>query len=156
MSSNNNLKDQVLALFPDNNNFEITAQDMRLYIEAIFGDKEVVIIKIKQMSDLAFNNSRIYEGSMVVIYNDANPDRVGIYLSKVNQPTVETDLIQVTRIGQGTSFRGHWDASTNIPTLSDGIGVNGDYYIVSVAGTQDLGSGAIDFQLGVVMFGHQL
>ena len=41
-----------------------------------------------------------------------------------------------------------WNASTNTPTLADGSGDTGDVYRVSVAGTRDLGSGAIDFQVG--------
>lgn len=32
-------------------------------------------------------------------------------------------------------FKGMWDASTNTPTLADGTGTSGDYYIVSVGGT---------------------
>lgn len=32
-------------------------------------------------------------------------------------------------------FKGTWNADTNIPTLTDGVGTNGDMYIVSVAGT---------------------
>lgn len=96
--TNNNLKDQILALFPDNNNFEITAADMRTYVEAIFSDKEVVVIKIRSMSDLAANNANIYEGSLLVVYNDSNPENIGIYLSKVNQPTSPADLIQVSKI----------------------------------------------------------
>lgn len=43
---------------------------------------------------------------------------------------------------------GQWDASTNTPTLADGVGTNGDFYIVSVGGTQDLGSGNITFAAG--------
>lgn len=42
-------------------------------------------------------------------------------------------------------YKGDWDASTNTPTLADGNGDPGDMYIVSVAGTQNLGSGSIDF-----------
>lgn len=42
-------------------------------------------------------------------------------------------------------FKGTWDASTNTPTLADGTGDTGDFYVVSVAGTQDLGSGEIKF-----------
>ena len=42
-------------------------------------------------------------------------------------------------------FKGTWDASTNTPTLVDGTGDTGDFYVVSVAGTQDLGSGEIKF-----------
>lgn len=42
-------------------------------------------------------------------------------------------------------YKGKWNASTNTPALADGTGTDGDFYIVSVAGTQDLGSGNIDF-----------
>ena len=45
-------------------------------------------------------------------------------------------------------YKGNWDASTNSPTLADGTGNAGDVYRVSVAGTQDLGSGNISFNVG--------
>lgn len=45
-------------------------------------------------------------------------------------------------------FKGMWDASTNTPTLADGTGTSGDYYIVSVGGTRNLGSGNITFVAG--------
>lgn len=45
-------------------------------------------------------------------------------------------------------FKGLWNASTNTPTLADGIGDAGDVYKVSVAGTQNLGSGPISFSVG--------
>lgn len=45
-------------------------------------------------------------------------------------------------------YKGNWDASSNTPTLADGIGDSGDVYRVSVAGTQDLGSGPITFNIG--------
>lgn len=47
------------------------------------------------------------------------------------------------------NYHGTWDASTNTPALADGmVGADpGDIYIVSVAGTQNLGSGSITFQL---------
>lgn len=43
--------------------------------------------------------------------------------------------------------KGGWNASTNTPTLADGIGNLGDVYNVTVAGSQDLGSGSISFSL---------
>jgi hypothetical protein len=46
------------------------------------------------------------------------------------------------------NYKGAWDASTNSPLLADGTGTNGDYYVVSVAGNQDLGSGVIIFSAG--------
>ena len=49
-------------------------------------------------------------------------------------------------------YKGTWNASTNTPTLADG-GSNpntaiGDVYRVTVAGTQNLGSGNINFDVG--------
>lgn len=44
-------------------------------------------------------------------------------------------------------YQGKWNADTNTPTLADGIGTDGDFYIVSVAGTQDLGGGSISFNV---------
>ena len=49
-------------------------------------------------------------------------------------------------------FKGLWNASTNTPTLADGVGNPGDVYKVSVAGTQDLGSGSITFAIGEELY----
>lgn len=50
------------------------------------------------------------------------------------------------------SYIGTWNASTNTPTLADGVGNAdediGNVYRVSVAGTQDLGSGSQTFVVG--------
>jgi len=45
-------------------------------------------------------------------------------------------------------YEGNWDAATNTPTLSDATGTGGRFYVVSIAGTQDLGSGNISFNVG--------
>ena len=45
-------------------------------------------------------------------------------------------------------YQGTWNASTNTPTLADGTGYTGDVYRVAVAASRNLGSGAIDFQVG--------
>lgn len=45
-------------------------------------------------------------------------------------------------------YLGTWDASTNTPTLADGTGVSGQFYITQVAGTQNLGSGPQVFAIG--------
>ena len=42
-------------------------------------------------------------------------------------------------------YKGQWNAETNTPALADGNGTKGDFYVVSVAGTQNLGSGNIQF-----------
>jgi hypothetical protein len=43
-------------------------------------------------------------------------------------------------------YKGTWDASTNTPTLTSGVGNKGDYYVVSVAGTTNL-DGITDWQV---------
>lgn len=45
-------------------------------------------------------------------------------------------------------YQGMWNASTNSPTLADGVGSTGDVYRVSTAGSQNLGSGSISFAVG--------
>lgn len=51
----------------------------------------------------------------------------------------------------GDTPKGEWNASSNSPTLADGSGVAGDYYDVTTAGSQDLGSGSITFTVGDVV-----
>jgi|GEM_PF-6489177 len=46
------------------------------------------------------------------------------------------------------TYEGVWNASTNSPTLADGVGDAGMVYRVGTAGTQDLGSGSIAFDVG--------
>lgn len=45
-------------------------------------------------------------------------------------------------------FQGQWNASTNSPSLADGVGNAGDVYRVDTAGTQNLGSGSQTFGVG--------
>ena len=44
-------------------------------------------------------------------------------------------------------FEGTWNANTNTPSLSSGVGTSGDYYIISVAGTTNL-DGITDWAIG--------
>jgi len=46
------------------------------------------------------------------------------------------------------ALKGNWNATTNSPALADGTGDQGDVWRVSVAGTQDLGSGSQIFGVG--------
>lgn len=39
-------------------------------------------------------------------------------------------------------FKGEWNASTNTPTLADGVGTNGDFYVCNVGGTVNFGTQA--------------
>lgn len=46
------------------------------------------------------------------------------------------------------NYQGTWNASTNTPSISDAGGSKGHYYVIGVAGTQDLGSGSITYDVG--------
>lgn len=46
------------------------------------------------------------------------------------------------------SYLGTWDASTNTPTITAGVGSNGDFYQVSVAGNQSITGFPEDFFVG--------
>ena len=45
------------------------------------------------------------------------------------------------------SYQGTWNASTNTPTLASSVGNQGNYYVVSVAGSTNL-NGITDWQIG--------
>ena len=64
----------------------------------------------------------------------------------VNAKGVVTSITTTTFTG-GLSYKGAWNASTNTPTLVSGTGTNGDYYVVSVAGSTNL-DGITDWQVG--------
>jgi hypothetical protein len=46
------------------------------------------------------------------------------------------------------NYKGTWNASSNTPTLADGTGAKGDYYVTSTAGTQTFGGVQLFFGLG--------
>jgi hypothetical protein len=64
----------------------------------------------------------------------------------VNAKGVVTSATTASFTG-GLSYQGSWNASTNTPTLVSSTGVNGYYYIVSVAGSTNL-DGVTDWQVG--------
>jgi len=49
--------------------------------------------------------------------------------------------------GRGLSYQGVWNAATNSPVLASGVGINGYYYVVGVAGTTNL-DGINDWEIG--------
>lgn len=78
----------------------------------------------------------------------------GIPESEKGQPNGVATLdgggkVPVTQLPNSImEYQGVWNANTNSPTLADGVGNIGDVYRVGTAGTQDLGSGPIVFEVG--------
>lgn len=77
---------------------------------------------------------------------------------KVNNSALGVTVAQLVAgtvpVGQlpfsSTAYLGLWNASTNTPTLSDGTGTAGQFVIVNVAATRNLGSGNVNWLLGYV------
>jgi hypothetical protein len=61
--------------------------------------------------------------------------------------TTDGTDISWASVAGGLSYQGTWNASTNTPTLTSSVGVNGYYYIVSTAGSTNL-DGITDWQIG--------
>ncbi len=99
MASSNTLKDQILTLFPDNNNKEISAADMRIFVEAIFDNKEELVIKATDQADMKTQNAKIFENSVVLITHAGNES--GVYVSRANQPISLLQLDKVADLAEG-------------------------------------------------------
>jgi hypothetical protein len=54
---------------------------------------------------------------------------------------------QINALVGGVQYQGVWNASTNTPTLTSSVGVQGHYYVVNVAGNTNL-NGITDWQIG--------
>jgi hypothetical protein len=57
-------------------------------------------------------------------------------------------ISSITNAFGALNYKGTWNASTNSPTLADGTGAKGDYYVVSTAGTQTFGGVQLFFGTG--------
>jgi hypothetical protein len=61
--------------------------------------------------------------------------------------TTDGTDISWASVAGGLSYQGTWNASTNTPTFTSSVGVNGYYYITDVAGSTNL-DGITDWQIG--------
>lgn len=84
-------------------------------------------------------------GSIVEISADSSAN--GKKITNLATPTSGSDAANKSYVdfvvGSGLTPVGNWDASTNTPTLTAGVGTVGNYYYVSVAGSQTLPSGTL-------------
>lgn len=61
--------------------------------------------------------------------------------------TTNGSSLSWAQVAGGLSYQGTWNASTNTPTLTSGVGSNGYYYVVATAGSTNL-NGITDWQIG--------
>jgi hypothetical protein len=92
----------------------------------------------------------------VVLNNAAVIAKVLTGLNVTGGTLVSTDTIlqafgklqnQINALIGGSTYQGVWNASTNTPTLTSGVGTNGEYYVVNVAGNTNL-DGITDWKVG--------
>lgn len=64
----------------------------------------------------------------------------------INAPSGEFVLSEFD--ARGINNKGSWNPITNVPTLSNATGIEGDYYLCTATATRDLGAGNVDFVSG--------
>jgi hypothetical protein len=92
----------------------------------------------------------------VTLSNLAVINKVLTGLNITGGTVVDTDSIltafgkvqnQINGLAGGVTYEGTWNAATNVPLLQSSVGVQGHYYVVSVAGNTNL-NGITDWQIG--------
>jgi len=92
----------------------------------------------------------------VTLSNSAVTGKVLTGLNVTGSVILDTDSIlvafgklqnQVNQLVGGLKYDGTWNAATNTPTITSGVGTDGDFYIVNVAGTTSI-DGINDWQVG--------
>jgi hypothetical protein len=92
----------------------------------------------------------------VTLTNSAVTGKILTGLSVAGSSISATDSIlaafgklqgQINDLIGGLQYQGTWNASTNTPTITSGVGTDGHFYIVSVAGNTTI-DGITDWQIG--------
>ena len=91
---------------------------------------------------------RVYDPAKIYIAGDTMLYNGSLYQCIIDTTGVfnPVDWQIVTSLG-AVVYAGVWDAASNTPTLADATGTKGFYYVVTVPGTIDLGSGLIEFAI---------
>ncbi|MBS1621976.1 MAG: hypothetical protein JSS80_10115 [Bacteroidetes bacterium] len=106
-----------------------------------------------QAGTVVLTSDDINEGYINKYYTDARANlKIDVTEKGANNGVATLDAggkVPTSQLPVGAQvYRGTWDASTNTPALADGTGTAGWTYRVTVAGTQNLGSGNITFSVG--------
>jgi len=100
--------------------------------------------------DLDVNGTSKFRGN-IIADNNISASTIKITQGAANNYMLVSDAEgNASWVARSASevYKGTWDASTNTPTLANGTGTVGNYYRVVVAGTVNLGSGNITFEVG--------
>lgn len=115
--------------------------------KVLTGGRRTTAVNLKDVYNPLINSTlNIKDGGLVVESETGYTTEITLTDDKAftNKKYVD-DL--VGSITGGLNYLGVWNASTNIPALSSGVGNSGDYYIVDVAGSTNL-DGISDWNIG--------
>lgn len=153
------------ATIPDSSTTKSALQALEVAIETAIADTEFsdATFRVQDNSDatkeIAFEASAITTATTrTITMPDADVD-LGLIATAIqssekaaNNGVATLDAggkIPASQLPSSVmEYLGMWAASTNTPTLADGIGNAGDVYLASDAGTVNFGAGAITFAAG--------
>ncbi len=128
-----------------NTNYIANGDDRKVAIEKLDAQAQVNADNIANNLVLINQNAQSIADILASIGVDSGTAPIGVGIC----PLDADGKIPTTHLPNSLlQYLGTWDASTNTPTLSDGTGTENTWYRVNVAGTQDLGSGPISFNVG--------
>lgn len=87
-----------------------------------------------------------FKGGTRLTYFPSQTGKDGKYLKVMSGGTMSWEDVPV--VSGTVIFKGTWDANGNTPSISDATGTSGWEWIVSTAGTRNLGHGSITFAVG--------
>ncbi|QZT37975.1 tail fiber protein [Halosquirtibacter xylanolyticus] len=105
-----------------------------------------------KLKDGAVTSLKLSDGSVTtqkIGFQQVTSDRLSSMNASMDEYLKWDGSVWVpSSIGGVLNYSGTWSASSNIPSIVDGSGSKGDFYIASTVGTQDFGSGSISFSPG--------
>ena len=143
-----------------------------LYRSGVVASDDIASVGVEE----GLNSEDFEYANFVVVPSDGtNPSASIYYWNDTEEAWVlDVDFTTVTGAGGGVPYafsvktlgriilvvlssirtmsdEGAWNADTNSPSLSDGVGTDGDWYTVSVAGATEL-DGISDWAVGDIVF----
>lgn len=93
--------------------------------------------------------NRFFEIISSSVLNSEIPTELTQIVSDSNYIAIQKGVEDAKKIKTSAlrGYLGGYDANTNSPSLVDGVGVDGDKYIVTVAGIRNFGSGSISLDI---------
>lgn len=124
------------------NNVNVQFNDAYNYIDNGLNNLSLDVANLQNYVDDGFNNAYNYIDTEL----DKKIDKTEKGEANGVATLDATGRVPYSQLPESAmEYKGTWDASTNTPSLADGTGTNGDFYVVSVGGTVNFGSRTVTF-----------